>query len=249
MSNTMADNMADNMAKDTVNNTVPIVTVDGPSGSGKGTICMMLARALGFHYLDSGALYRLLALAAGRHKVGLDDIESLAVLAAHMDITFTMDTDNGASRIILEGEDVSSQIRTEAIGVMASKVAAISEVRAALLQRQRAFAVAPGLIADGRDMGTVVFPQAQVKIFLTASPDERAERRYKQLIEKGENVNLPALVASVKERDQRDSERAVSPLVPAQDAHQIDSTDLSIDEVLNRILDLVQTGDIQVAIA
>ncbi len=227
----------------------PIVTIDGPSGSGKGTICMMLARALGFHYLDSGALYRLLALAAGRHKVDLDNIEGLVVLAAHMDITFAMQEDDGLLRIILEGEDVSSQIRAEKIGILASKVAAIPQVRTALLQRQRAFAVAPGLIADGRDMGTVVFPQAQAKIFLTASPEERAERRYKQLIEKGENVNLPSLLESVRERDERDSQRSVSPLVPAQDAHQIDSTDLSIDEVLRLILDLVRARDVQVALA
>lgn len=229
------------------NKTIPIVTIDGPSGSGKGTMSMMLARKLGFHYLDSGALYRLLALAASRHKVALDNIEGLAVLAAHMDITFAMKADNGAPQIILEGEDVSTQIRAEEIGLLASKVAAIPEVRAALLQRQHAFAVKPGLIADGRDMGTVVFPSAQVKIFLTASTDERAKRRYKQLIEKGENVNLPALIDSVRERDERDSQRAVSPLVPAPDAHQIDSTDLSVEEVLQLILDLVQPINVEAA--
>lgn len=222
------------------NKAIPIVTIDGPSGSGKGTMSMMLARKLGFHYLDSGALYRLLALAASRHKVALDNIEGLTVLAAHMDITFAMKADNGAPQIILEGEDVSAQIRAEEIGLLASKVAAIPEVRAALLQRQHAFAAKPGLIADGRDMGTVVFPSAQIKIFLTAGADERAKRRYKQLIEKGENVNLPALIDSVRERDERDSQRAVSPLMPAPDAHQIDSTDLSIEEVLQLILDLVQ---------
>ena len=222
------------------NKAIPIVTIDGPSGSGKGTMSMMLARKLGFHYLDSGALYRLLALAASRHKVALDNIEGLTVLAAHMDITFAMKADNGAPQIILEGENVSAQIRAEEIGLLASKVAAIPEVRAALLQRQHAFAAKPGLIADGRDMGTVVFPSAQIKIFLTAGADERAKRRYKQLIEKGENVNLPALIDSVRERDERDSQRAVSPLVPAPDAHQIDSTDLSIEEVLQLILDLVQ---------
>ena len=226
---------------------IPIVTIDGPSGSGKGTMSMMLARKLGFHYLDSGALYRLLALAASRHKVALDNIEGLAVLAGHMDITFAMKADNGAPQIILEGEDVSTQIRAEEIGLLASKVAAIPEVRAALLQRQHAFAAKPGLIADGRDMGTVVFPSAQVKIFLTASADERAKRRYKQLIEKGENVNLPALIDSVRERDERDSQRAVSPLVPAPDAHQIDSTDLSIEEVLQLILDLVQPINVEAA--
>ncbi|MBQ0797864.1 MAG: (d)CMP kinase [Porticoccaceae bacterium] len=229
------------------NKAIPIVTIDGPSGSGKGTMSMMLARKLGFHYLDSGALYRLLALAASRHKVALDNIEGLAVLAGHMDITFAMKADNGAPQIILEGEDVSTQIRAEEIGLLASKVAAIPEVRAALLQRQHAFAAKPGLIADGRDMGTVVFPSAQVKIFLTAGADERAKRRYKQLIEKGENVNLPALIDSVRERDERDSQRAVSPLVPAPDAHQIDSTDLSIEEVLQLILDLVQPINVEAA--
>ncbi|MEH6544683.1 MAG: (d)CMP kinase [Porticoccaceae bacterium] len=230
-----------------INKAIPIVTIDGPSGSGKGTMSMMLARKLGFHYLDSGALYRLLALAASRHKVALDNIEGLAVLAGHMDITFAMKADNGAPQIILEGEDVSAQIRAEEIGLLASKVAAIPEVRAALLQRQHAFAAKPGLIADGRDMGTVVFPSAQIKIFLTASADERAKRRYKQLIEKGENVNLPALIDSVRERDERDSQRAVSPLVPAPDAHQVDSTDLSIEEVLQLILDLVQPLNVEMA--
>jgi len=226
-------------------NAIKIVTIDGPSGSGKGTISMMLARKLGFHYLDSGALYRLLALAAGRHKVGLGGIEDLAVLAAHMDITFEMGVEDGVPRIVLEGENVSDQIRTEGIGSLASKVAEIPEVRIALLQRQRAFAVAPGLVADGRDMGTVVFPEAQAKIFLTASPEARAERRYKQLIGKGENVNLAELVGAVKERDERDYKRTVSPLVAARGAHQVDSTGLSIDEVFNLIFDLVQAHNIQ----
>ena len=175
------------------NKQIPIITIDGPSGSGKGTICQLLATKLGFHYLDSGALYRLLALAAKRHRVALDNIESLAVLAGHMDISFNMNKDGTPSKVLLEGEDVSLLIRNESVGSDASLVAAHPEVRAALLQRQRAFAVEPGLVADGRDMGTVVFPDADAKIFLTASPEERAERRYKQLIDKGENVSLAAL--------------------------------------------------------
>ena len=219
---------------------VTVITVDGPSGSGKGTLCQLLAARLGYHYLDSGALYRLLALAAKRHKVGLDNVEELAVLAAHMDISFRMNTDGGHPEVILEGEDVTDQIRREDISTGASKVAVVPEVRAALLERQRAFARAPGLVADGRDMGTVVFPAAQVKIYLTASPEERAQRRHKQLIDKGESVSLAALVENVRARDERDMTRQVSPLVPAVDAMEIDTTGKDIQEVLEIALKIAR---------
>ena len=227
------------------NKQIPIITIDGPSGSGKGTICQLLATKLGFHYLDSGALYRLLALAAKRHGVALDNVESLAVLAAHMDISFNINEDGAPSKVLLEGEDVSSLIRNESVGSDASLVAAYPEVRAALLQRQRAFAVEPGLVADGRDMGTVVFPDADAKIFLTASPEERAERRYKQLIDKGENVSLAALVEQVQKRDERDMNRTVSPLVPADNAVVLDSSQMTIDEVLHSGLEIAIKNGIQ----
>ena len=216
-------------------NKVPVITVDGPSGSGKGTISQMLAMALGFHYLDSGALYRLLALAAQRHKVALDNVEGLAVLAAHMDITFEMDAEGGQPTVVLESEDVSAVIRGEEVGKNASIVAAIPEVRRALLQRQQAFAQEPGLVADGRDMGTVVFSNAGLKIFLTASPDERAKRRHKQLIDKEESGSLAALADKVRTRDERDENRSVSPLRPAEDALMLDSTNLSIAEVFAEV--------------
>ncbi len=210
--------------------TIPVVAIDGPSGSGKGTVGRMLARELGYQYLDSGALYRLLALAARWHKVAVDNVEGIAVLAAHMDISFDA---SGASepKILLEGEDVTAVVRTEEMGAAASVVAAIPAVRKALLHRQRAFMQAPGLVADGRDMGTVVFPEADVKIFLTATPEVRAQRRYNQLIDKGENVSLAALVGQVRERDERDEGRQVSPLRPAPDALILDSSALTIEMV------------------
>ena len=214
---------------------IPIITVDGPSGSGKGTISQMLALELGFHYLDSGALYRLLALAAQRHKVSLDNVDGLAVLAAHMDIVFDMDAEGGKATVVLESEDVSALIRSEEVGKNASIVAVIPEVRAALLQRQHAFAQKPGLVADGRDMGTVVFPFAGLKIFLTASPEERAKRRHKQLIGKEESGSLAALADKVRTRDERDENRSVSPLRPAEDALMLDSTNLSIAEVFAEV--------------
>ncbi|RLA43218.1 MAG: (d)CMP kinase [Gammaproteobacteria bacterium] len=210
---------------------VPIITVDGPSGSGKGTISQLLASDLGFHYLDSGALYRLLALAAQRHQVSLDNVEALAVLAAHMDITFEMNPDGGPPTVILESEDVSSLIRSEDVGKNASIVAVIPEVRQALLRRQQVFAREPGLVADGRDMGTVVFADAEVKIYLTASAEERAKRRHKQLIDKEESDSLAALIDMVKQRDERDQNRSVSPLRPAEGAILLDSTKLSVAEV------------------
>lgn len=220
---------------------IPVITIDGPSGSGKGTVSQLLATKLGFHYLDSGALYRLLALAARRHQVAFDNVEGLAVLAAHMDITFEMDPEGNLPKVILEGEDVSSLIRTESAGAEASTVAAIPAVRAALLQRQRAFARPPGLVADGRDMGTVVFPAAEVKIFLIAAPEVRAQRRYNQLIGKGETVTLRDLVETVRARDEQDQNRLISPLRPAADAQILDSSGLTIPEALAAVLVIVQT--------
>lgn len=219
---------------------IPVITIDGPSGSGKGTICQLLASKLGYHYLDSGALYRLLALAAQRHGVELDNVASLALLAAHMDIFFEMCPMGLQSKVMLEGEDVSAAIRTEDVGSAASIVAVFPEVRDALLQRQRAFVVAPGLVADGRDMGTIVFPEAAVKIFLTASPEDRANRRYKQLIGKGESVNLADLIERVRHRDERDMSREVAPLVPAADAAVVDSSKMGVNEVLNQVLGIVE---------
>ena len=210
---------------------VPIITVDGPSGAGKGTICQLMANRLGFHYLDSGALYRLLVLAARRHTVDLRNVESLVVLAAHMDIYFNMNSEF-ESQVILEGEDISALIRGEDIGADASTIAAHIEVRAALLSRQRVFAKSPGLVADGRDMGTIVFPDADAKIFLTANPEIRAKRRHKQLMDKGKDAILVELIEQIKERDERDMARKFSPMVPAHDAVIIDSSHMSINEVL-----------------
>jgi cytidylate kinase len=214
----------------------PVIALDGPSGAGKGTISLRLARTLGFHYLDSGALYRSLAVAAARHQVAADNIEALAVLAAHMDVAFAMVGQGAEPRVILEGEDVTTQVRAEETGVQASRIAALPEVRAALLRRQRAFARPPGLVADGRDMGTVVFPDAALKVFLTASPEERARRRHNQLIEKGVTATLAELIEAVNERDERDRNRSVAPLRPAQGAMILDSTGLTIDDVVAAIL-------------
>lgn len=222
---------------------VPVITVDGPGGSGKGTLCGLLARRLGWNLLDSGALYRLLAFAARNHGVDLTNEEALTVLAAHLDVQFLSAAD-GNERIVLEGEDVSNVIRTEVVGAGASQVAALPAVRDALLERQRAFRESPGLVADGRDMGTVVFPDAPLKIFLTASAEERARRRYLQLKGKGEDVNLPSLLDEIIARDERDTQRAVAPLKPAPDAILLDSTDLSIEQVLERILSEVAIRDL-----
>jgi cytidylate kinase len=215
---------------------VAIITVDGPSGSGKGTICRLLARELGWHLLESGALYRVTALAARHHGVELDDVEALEVLAAHLDVRFKA-SKGGNTRIILEGEDVTEAIRSERVGQDASIVAALGPVREALLSRQRAFALEPGLVADGRDMGTVVFPQAGLKIYLDASAEERARRRYKQLIGKEPGASLGDILNDVKARDARDMNRAVAPLKPAPDAVILDSTLMSIKEVLQAVLD------------
>ena len=218
--------------------TVPVVTIDGPGGSGKGTVSQLLARRLGWNYLDSGALYRLVAMAALDSGIAVDDVGKLGELAARLDISFTLR--DGEAEIRLDGVPVSERLRSEAVSALASRVAAIPEVRLALRKRQRAFQKPPGLVADGRDMGTVIFPGAQLKIFLTASVEERAQRRYKQLKDKGESVTLSRLFRDIEKRDERDRTRAVAPLRPAEDAHIIDSTDLGIDEVLQEILKLLE---------
>ncbi|WP_163930868.1 (d)CMP kinase [Paraferrimonas sp. SM1919] len=212
-----------------------IVTIDGPSGAGKGTISQMLAEKLGWHLLDSGALYRVLALAAIHHNIDPTDEEALAAIAAHLDVQF-LTSENTDVKVILEGEDVSLTIRSQEVSNAASKVAAFPRVREALLRRQRAFRKDPGVVADGRDMGTVVFTDAQVKIFLTASAEKRAQRRYKQLLEKGFDVSIDRLLAEIKERDDRDMNRTVAPLVAADDALIIDSSELTIDQVLAKAL-------------
>jgi CMP/dCMP kinase len=218
---------------------VPVLTIDGPSGSGKGTVSRAVARRLGWALLDSGALYRLVALAARRAGVGLDDGAALAGLAHGLAIRFDSD-EKGEEVVSLGGEDVTGELRTEAAGNDASKVAVLPEVRAALLERQRRFAIPPGLVADGRDMGTVVFPRAGLKIFLTASPDERASRRHKQLKEKGVAATLAALSLEIAERDQRDSTRAVAPLVASADAVLLDTTGMPVEAVVERVLTLVR---------
>ncbi|MFZ5461816.1 (d)CMP kinase [Stutzerimonas stutzeri] len=223
---------------------VPVITIDGPSGSGKGTVAALLAGKLGWNFLDSGALYRLLAFAAHNHGVDLTNEEALKVLAEHLDVQFGAARDGHGMVIILEGEDVTEAIRNETVGAGASQVAALPVVRTALLQRQKAFREAPGLVADGRDMGTVVFPDAPLKIFLTASAEERARRRYLQLKARGDDVNLASLLEEIRERDERDTQRAVAPLKPAEDAIQLDSTTLSIEEVLQRILSEVADRDL-----
>ena len=215
----------------------PVVAIDGPSGSGKGTVCSRLARQLGWHLLDSGALYRLLALAATRHGIALDNEAALETLAANLDVQFVAAVEGlHGQRILLEGEEVGDELRTEQAGAGASQVAALPAVRSALLQRQRDFRVAPGLVADGRDMGTVVFSDAPLKVFLTASAEERARRRYLQLKDRVPGVTLPSLLEEIRVRDERDTQRAVAPLKPAHDALLLDSTALSIEQVLERIL-------------
>jgi cytidylate kinase len=208
----------------------PVIAVDGPSGAGKGTLSHMLAEALGWHLLDSGALYRVTGQACLIEGVRWDDEVAVTAVARNLEVTFTS-CDSGEILVAYKGQDVSKTIRTEEGGRGASTVAAIPSVREALLARQREFCVAPGLVADGRDMGTVVFPAADLKIFLTASPEIRAERRYRQLIAKGENVTLPRLLKDIEERDARDSSRTVSPLRPAEDAIVLDSSTMPIADV------------------
>jgi cytidylate kinase len=213
----------------------PVLCIDGPSGSGKGTICVRLARELGWHLLDSGALYRLVALDARRSGTPLDDADALAARALALDVRFTSG-ERDEPRVELAGDDVTRAIRADEVGQDASVVAALPAVRAALLDRQRAFRQAPGLVADGRDMGTVVFADAALKVFLTASAEERARRRYKQLIGKGLDANLAGLFESIRDRDERDARRAVSPLKPADDAIVIDSTDMDVDAVYDAVV-------------
>ncbi len=216
----------------------PVLALDGPSGSGKGTIARRVAGSLGWHLLDSGALYRLVGLAADRRSIDFADEAAIAALAAALDVEFGAD-EAGNERIRLDGTDVTADVRTEDTGRLASKVAALPAVRTALLDLQKSFRQSPGLVADGRDMGTQVFPDAAVKVFLTATPDERARRRYKQLKDKGIGVSLSALSRDIADRDRRDSERAVAPLRPADDAYVLDSSNKTIEEVTQEVLDRV----------
>ena len=220
------------------NNAIPVITIDGPSGAGKGTIAQNVAGELGFHILDSGSLYRLTALASLNAGLDLTNESAISEIALNLPVVFK--PTSSSLQILLSGKDVSEVIRKEEIGMRASKVAAIPAVRDALLARQRGFSEMPGLVADGRDMGTTIFPHAPLKIFMTASAEERAERRYKQLNAKGISANIAALVKDLKLRDEQDANRAVSPLKPADDAIQIDTTDMSIDGVTQMVLDLAK---------
>jgi len=215
---------------------VPVVAVDGPSGSGKGTVGQLLATRLGWHFLDSGALYRALALIAGEQGIDTGDADALADLAGRMELHFRLEPGQSA-RVLLGKRDIGDQLRTETVGEAASRIAALSPVRRALLHKQHALRRPPGLVADGRDMGTVVFPDATLKVYLTASPEVRAERRYKQLKDKGFDVNLAQLLDEIRERDARDAKRAASPLKPAADAYILDTSLLGISEVVDRIED------------
>lgn len=215
----------------------PVVTIDGPSGAGKGTISTMLARQLSWNFLDSGAIYRVLAVASIHHQIDAQDELGLVPLARGLDVSF--ETKEHGLRIVLEGEDITDSIRNEEVGAVASQIAVLPRVREALLRRQRAFSQSPGLVADGRDMGTVVFTDAVAKIFLTASAEERARRRYEQLKGQGLDVSMPRLLADIEARDERDANRTVAPLKPAEDALVVDSTQLNIEQVLDIVVDFV----------
>ncbi len=221
---------------------VPVITLDGPSGVGKGTVSTRLAGHFGWNFLDSGALYRLTALAAMNHGIDLSQESAVAVVAEHLDVRFVQEGSN--TQIILENERVTDTIREELVGTNASIVAANRRVRDALLKRQRAFAIAPGLIADGRDMGTVVFPDAPLKVFMTADAEERAQRRVKQLLEKGVEADFEQVREDIVARDERDQNRTTSPLVPAKDALLIDTTNMTIDDVVNNILEQAKIREI-----
>jgi cytidylate kinase len=221
---------------------VPVLTIDGPSGSGKGTVSRMVADALGWHMLDSGALYRAVGFAAGMEGLDLSDAEAVTRCAQTTKISFRDPKDGAETRVIVNGMDATDEIRTETCGAAASAIAAIPGVRTALFDKQRAFRKAPGLVADGRDMGTVIFPDAPAKVFLTASAEERAKRRYKQLKEKGLGVTLAALLREIQARDVRDAGREVAPLKPAADAIVIDSTGMPVERVVATVLELVGKG-------
>jgi cytidylate kinase len=219
--------------------TEPVITIDGPSGAGKGTVSILLAKKLGWHFLDSGSIYRVLAIASTHHQIPADDEGGILPLASSLDVHF--ETTEQGVRVMLEGEDVSDSIRTEIVGSVASQIASLPSVREALLRRQRAFKEAPGLVADGRDMGTVVFPEACAKIFLTASAEARAERRFEQLKNKGHDVSIRRLLADIKSRDERDANRSVAPLVAAKDALILDSTALTVPQVLDKVEQFVHS--------
>jgi len=216
----------------------PVLTIDGPSGSGKGTISRKVAQMLGWHYMDSGAIYRAVGLAAAWEQIDLSDVAAVAACAARVQIRFEARQDAGEPRVVVNGKDATQQLRMETAGAAASAIAAFAPVRTALVDLQRAFRRPPGLVADGRDMGTVIFPDAGIKIFLTASADERARRRYKQLKDKGVSITLAGLLGEILARDARDASRAVAPLRPADDAVTIDTTGLTVDAVVARVLSL-----------
>jgi len=217
---------------------IPVLTIDGPSGAGKGTVSRAVSRKLGWHYLDSGSIYRALAISVLKQGLNLNDVAAIVELAGHIQLQFICEDDG--LKVDLNGEDISAQLGMESTGNTASIIAAYPEVRAVLLQKQKDFKRAPGLVADGRDMGTVVFPDAEFKVFLTASAEERAKRRYKQLIEKGIDANLCQITSEIEARDRRDRERATAPLRPAEDAVCIDSSDLTIEQVIAQVMDFIR---------